>query len=84
MNTPTIPELKDLYSRLLGAPPTDDQFELWCTLHTPETVKHGIVKTSQKNLSTGRLMTTEHKLRFASAVMNSSTAQKMAGQRGAQ
>jgi hypothetical protein len=79
----TIPDLKSLWERLLGAAPSDAQFELWGTLHSLETVKHGIVKTAVKNQSTGDLMTTDHKIRFASAVMNSSTAQKVNGQRGA-
>ena len=77
----TMPELKSLWERLLGAAPNDAQFELWGTLHSLETVKHGIVKTAVKNQSTGDLMTTDHKIRFASAVMNSSTAQKVNGQK---
>jgi hypothetical protein len=76
-----IPELKSLWIKLLGVLPGDEQWEFWIAMHSPQTIEHGIKKTAQKNLATGNLMTTDHKLRFACAVMNSSTAQKLAGQR---
>ena len=75
-------ELKDLWLRLLGNVPRDEQFELWCTLHTDETVRHGITQTAKKNLSTGSVMTDDAKVRFASSCMNASTAQKMQGHGG--
>jgi hypothetical protein len=78
----TIPDLKVLWGKLLGALPCDEQWEFWICTHSMQTIEHGIKKTAQKNLSTGNLMTTDHKLRFACAVMNSSTNQKTAGQRG--
>jgi len=79
----TILELKTLWSKLLGVPPCDDQWNFWECVHTPQTIEHGIKKTAQKNLANGNLMTTDYKLRFACAVMFSSTAQKTQGQRGA-
>jgi hypothetical protein len=76
-----IPELKLLWEKLLGVLQCDEQWEFWVAIHSVQTIEHGIKKTAQKNLATGNLMTTDHKLRFACAVMNSSTAQKAAGQR---
>ncbi len=76
-----VPDLKSLWEKLLGVPPCDDQWEFWVAVHSMTTVEHGIKKTAQKNLATGNLMTTDHKLRFACAVMNSSAAQKVNGRR---
>jgi len=75
-----IPDLKMLWGKLLGVPPGEEQWEFWVAMHSLSTIEHGIKKTAQKNLATGNVMTTDHKLRFACAVMNSSTAQKVAGQ----
>jgi hypothetical protein len=73
--------LKSLWIKLLGVLPGDGQWEFWVAMHSTQTIEHGIKKTAQKNLATGNRMTTDHRLRFACAVMNSSTAQKVAGQR---
>ena len=53
-------------------------------VHSIQTIEHGIKKTTQKNLATGNLMTTDHKLRFASAVMKfkHSTESQRARKRG--
>jgi hypothetical protein len=72
----TISELKDLWQRLLGDIPNDTQFQLWISLHSIETVRHGILKTSVKNQSSGGRMSADHKVRFASAVMNGYAQQK--------
>ena len=77
-----IPDLKMLWSKLLGVPPGGEQWEFWVAMHSMQTIEHGIKKTAQKNLATGNLMTADHKLRFACAVMNSSTTQKVNGQSG--
>ena len=66
-------ELKTLWGRLLGETPSDQQFEFWSLLHTPEVIKRGILKTAQKNLSTGGMMSADHKLRFAARVMLTQT-----------
>jgi hypothetical protein len=68
-------ELKILWGKLLGTIPGDSQFDFWAAMHSPETIHHGILKTAQKNLSIGSTMSDDHKTRFASRVMLSSTAQ---------
>jgi hypothetical protein len=76
-------ELKDLWTRTLGELPAPEQFELWLSLHTPETVRVGIQKTAMKNLQLNRTMTLDRKIRYASKVMLMRTydPQKAAGQR---
>jgi hypothetical protein len=68
--------LKQLWSQFLGTPPSDSQFELWLAMHREKTVRHGILKAAEKNMALAGTMTADHKLRFASKVMNSSTAQR--------
>jgi hypothetical protein len=63
-------ELRELWDRLLGDPPDSTQFEVWLVSHSPEIVHHGICKVAQKNLSLNRVMETDHRLRYASSVMN--------------
>jgi len=69
-------EFKVLWTKLLGELPSDQQFELWFALHTPEIVRQGILKTAQKNLSIGSVMDTDRKVRFAAKVMLNATALK--------
>ena len=76
-------ELKILWGKLLGTIPGDAQFDFWAAVHSPETIHHGILKTAQKNLSTGSTMTDDHKVRFASRVMLSSTEQSLNGKKSA-
>lgn len=75
-------DLKDLWARTLGELPAPEQFELWLSLHTPETVRVGIQKTAMKNLQLDRTMTLDRKIRFASKCMLTKTndPQKAAGQ----
>ncbi len=54
---------------MLGIPPADEQFTVWAALHTPEVVRHGILRTAAKDLSLGKTMTLDYKIRFASKVM---------------
>jgi hypothetical protein len=68
--------LKQIWSQFLGEPPLDSQFSLWLAMHSESTVRHGILKTAEKNMAMSGAMTADHKLRFASKVMNSSTAQR--------
>jgi hypothetical protein len=77
-------ELKELWTRTLGELPAPKQFELWLSLHTPETVRVGIQKTAMKNLQLNRTMTTDRKIRFASKVMQNRTydPQRIEGQHG--
>jgi hypothetical protein len=72
-------ELKRMWAKLLGTVPSNSQFEFWAAAHSPETVQHGILKTAQKNLTLGGTMSDDHKIRFASKVMLSSTRQKLSG-----
>ena len=76
----TLTDYKKLWSSFLGAPPTDQQFNLWLAMHSQTTVRHGILKTAEKNLAMQGTMTDDHKVRFASKVMLSSTKLKVAGQ----
>ena len=71
-------ELTTLWTRTLGELPTDEQFYLWTNLHTAEVVRQAILKTAGKNLQMGKTMTAEHKVRFASKVMLTLTAQNTA------
>jgi len=66
-------QLKDLWMTMLGAPPSDEQFSLWAALHTPQIVRQGILKTAAKDLSLGKTMTLDYKIRFASKVMLTQT-----------
>jgi hypothetical protein len=59
-------ELKDLWTTMLRTPPADEQFTVWAALHTPKVVHHG---TAAKDLSLGKTMTLDYKIRFASKVM---------------
>lgn len=77
----TTLDLKNTWAKLLGTIPSDAQFDFWAAMHSPETIRHGILKACQKNLSTGCAMSDDHKVRFASKVMLTSTAQKSAGQK---
>jgi len=62
-------QLIELWTALLGTPPADEQFTVWAALHTPEVVRQGILKTAAKDLSLGKTMTLDYKIRFASKVM---------------
>jgi hypothetical protein len=66
-------QLIELWEKLLGAPPVDEQFTVWTALHTAEVVRQAILKTAAKDLSLGRTMSLEYKTRFASKVMLTQT-----------
>ena len=76
----TLSDYKSLWSTFLGTPPSDQQFKLWMALHNEAAVRHGILKTAQKNIVLDGTMSDDHKIRFASKVMNASTQQRIAGQ----
>jgi hypothetical protein len=71
--TLTTEALRDVWKRVLGDPPLIQQFELWACMHSPETMKRGITKTAMKNLQMGGQMSQDHKVRFASKVMQTRT-----------
>ena len=62
-------ELKGLWKTMLGTPPVDEQFTVWAALHTPEVVRKAILTTAAKDLSLGKTMSLDYKIRFASKVM---------------
>ena len=62
-------ELIRLWTKMLGTPPTDDQFTLWGEMHAVEVVRQAILKTAAKNMSLGNTMDQGYKVRFASKVM---------------
>jgi hypothetical protein len=69
-------ELKLLWGELLGKIPSDQQWTFWGLMHTPTAIHRAILKTTQKNLSVGGTMSEDHKLRFASKVMLTGSAQR--------
>lgn len=62
-------QLVELWKTMLGTPPGDEQFTVWAALHTPEVVRKAILTTAAKDLSLGKTMTFDYKIRFASKVM---------------
>jgi hypothetical protein len=66
-------ELIQLWGKMLGELPRTEQFTVWAALHTPEVVRQGILRTAAKDLSLGKTMTLDYKIRFASKVMITQT-----------
>lgn len=66
-------QLRNLWTTMLGTPPADEQFTVWAALHSPDVVRQGILKTAAKDLSLGKTMTLDYKIRFASKVMLTQT-----------
>jgi hypothetical protein len=66
-------ELIELWTKMLGTSPADEQFTVWAAMHTPEVVQQAILKTAAKDLSLGKTMTLDYKIRFASKVMLTQT-----------
>jgi hypothetical protein len=62
-------QLIELWTGLLGTAPADEQFTVWTALHAPEIIRQGILRTAAKDLSLGKTMTLDYKIRFASKVM---------------
>ena len=54
---------------MLGTSPSDEQFSVWAALHTPKIVRRGLSGPAAKDLSLGKTMTLDYKVRFASKVM---------------
>jgi hypothetical protein len=71
-------ELIQLWTQTLGTAPSKEQFTVWTALHTPEVVRQAILKTAAKDLSLGRTMSLDYKLRFASKVMLTQTERNAA------
>jgi hypothetical protein len=73
-----ISALIELWTKVLSDPPSDEQFALWTALHTPEVVRQGILRTAAKDLSLGKTMSSDYKVRFASKVMLTQTERNAA------
>ena len=69
-------ELITLWERTLGNPPSEQQFVIWTESHDAGVVRQAILKTATKNQTMGGLMSTDHKIRFASKVMLTWSAQR--------
>lgn len=69
-------ELQSLWTKLLGELPSTAQFEFWLETHQVDVVRRGILKTAEKNLNLGNTMSQDHKIRFASKVMLTASAQR--------
>jgi hypothetical protein len=69
-------ELRTLWERTLGTPPADQQFVIWAESHDADIVRQAILKTATKNLTMGGTMSADHKVRFASKVMLTGSAQR--------
>ncbi len=65
-----------LWTKVLGTPPTEQQFVIWTESHAADIVRQAILKTATKNQTMGGTMTEDHKIRFASKVMLTWSAQK--------
>ena len=77
MQVNKLAELQALWSQLMGDPPDAVQFTYWLAAHSDEVVRHGVVKTAAKNLTMGRTMDQDHRVRYASSVMNNATTQPL-------
>ena len=66
-------QLINLWTTMLGKRPEDEQFTVWSALHTEEVIRLAIMKTAAKDLSLGKTMSPDYKVRFASKVMLTQT-----------
>src|SRR5260370_10250451 len=69
-------QLMNLWERTLGIPPSEQQFVIWSESHTANIVRQAILKTATKNQTIGGMMSEDHKIRFASKVMLTLSAQR--------
>ena len=69
-------ELISLWQRTLGTPPPEQQFVIWAESHPIDIVRRAILKTATKNQMMGGAMSDDHKVRFASKVMLTLSAQR--------
>jgi|GEM_PF-4753922 len=69
-------ELMELWTKVLGTPPSDQQFVIWLESHDADVVRHGILKAATKNQQMGGTMSQDHAVRFASKVMLTTDASR--------
>lgn len=70
-----LAKFKSLWESTLGEAPTKEQFSIWEELHTEEIIRRAILKTAMKNQSLKGAMDSDHRLRYASRVMQTLTEQ---------
>ena len=61
--------LIELWTKVLGEPPTEQQFLIWAELYPVDVIRKGVLKTAIKNQNLGGMMTQDHRVRFANRVM---------------
>ena len=72
-----LTQLINLWARVLGQPtPSEQQFIIWLESHPADVVRHGILKAATKNQQVAGTMSEDHKIRFASKVMLTLSAQR--------
>jgi hypothetical protein len=69
-------ELIELWTKVIGTPPSEQQFVIWLESHPAEVVRRGILKAATKNLQMGGTMSQDHAVRFASKVMLTTEASR--------
>jgi hypothetical protein len=69
-------DLITLWERTLGTPPSEQQFVIWTETHASDIVRRAILKTATKNQTMNGTMSLDHKVRFASKVMLTWSAQR--------
>jgi hypothetical protein len=69
-------QLINLWERTLGKSPAEQQFVIWSESHAVDIVRQAILKTATKNQTMGGTMSEDHKIRFASKVMLTLSAQR--------
>jgi len=72
-----VHELIQLWTRLLGEPPTEQQFLIWGELHPVEIIRKGVLKTAIKNQNLGGTMSADYRLRFANRVMQTASREAL-------
>jgi len=69
-------QLITLWEKVLGTPPSEQQFLIWLESHSSEVVRYGILQTAAKNQTMGGTMSDDHRIRFASKVMLTRSARR--------
>src|SRR5713101_6238915 len=69
-------QLTSLWERTLGTLPAEQQFVIWSESHAANIVRQAILKTATNNQTMGGGMSQDHKIRFASKVMLTLSAQR--------
>ena len=68
-----LAKFQTLWENALGEPPAREQFVIWAELHSAVIIRQAILKTAMKNQSLKGAMDLDHRLRYASKVMQTLT-----------